>query len=476
VRLLTLTALLFIAVVAPASAATVSGTVHGPRKDAVVAAVSLKTGAVAATATVAKSGRYRLSVPKGPYAVAVRTLRARRITKGVQAPAKGVTATLAAATTGGVTAIGHIPVTIDPSTGLKGGDALGGMVPGLLDACDAKNGKLIDGTPEMQKALQGEARLSGEGRSDLRYNYTPLDPDTVIRGKITIDADGKPVADLEIVDARTGAVIKHIRVGGDKGDVLDLDPFLRQIGRGAGQIACTKPKPVAPTPSPPAKPMPAPIVPPVPAPTPPAAPGPVITARYAGTYSYDYDATDKSGPGVTHLKERFTWDARATVDTRDSSTTTSLTVAQGTIDSNGFEASGTPQGYSCTIGPFSATPVLGWYIQQGNPADTSAAYVSLPRLVGRVLTVTGSGQNCNRFGGSQALSCLANCRSGCLSWPAGPKTDTYEEAESFGRVSVPDEATHHGTTQTLSGDCGYYTVTATRTISGDLTISHAASP
>ncbi|MEA2125370.1 MAG: hypothetical protein QOI80_2152 [Solirubrobacteraceae bacterium] len=448
-RVVPLAVLAALLLTGPAGGATLAGKVRGARKLVTVEAVSLKTGAVAAVGTLHK-GRYSMQVPKGPYVVAARNLRRARLSRGVRATRRGLIVALARSSAAGAqtVGIGRIPITVDPAAGARDGQAMGTMIRGLLPECEVKKTKVVDLTPEMQKALEREAKLSKDGQSSLRYEYDPLRPTVVIRGKVTVDADGKPRADIEIVDAATGTVITHIVTGGDPGDIADLAPFLTQLGKGAAELACTKPK-VTPTPTP----------------TPTPAPGGEPTARYAGTFDWTQNYDNPDGTFL-HTREHYAWDATATASSQ------SLTVVgNATIHQDSQTAA---NDFDCTITRHDPLD-LQWTVMAGNQPGAISAYVSIPRRVGRQVVVTGNHQNCARFNGNDALTCTGDQCAGStvcgVAFPPGPKHDAYTEAIAPGRSDVQPETTHHGDTETQTKNCYGGTETVTRSISADLTLS-----
>lgn len=79
----------------------------------------------------------------------------------------------------------------------------------------------------------------------------PAQPGRTVTGRVDIDADGKPVVDITITDTKTGEVIDHIRIAGDRNsDAEDIARLLRRLGQGIGQRDCKEPEPPAPRPAP----------------------------------------------------------------------------------------------------------------------------------------------------------------------------------------------------------------------------------
>ena len=128
----------------------------------------------------------------------------------------------------------------------QGGSVEGGLINGLLPSCQADGGKLVDESKQVKDAEKNEQKLSDQGRTATKFQLNPLAADLVINGQVKVDANGKPIADIQVVDPKTGKVVDHIVVAGDPGGILDLAPFLRHVGTGIGVRACkprTKPKP-----------------------------------------------------------------------------------------------------------------------------------------------------------------------------------------------------------------------------------------
>jgi hypothetical protein len=226
-----------------------------------VQAISLDNGTVAAVA-VPRGGRYSMSVRRGPYMLVVRVLDlrgGRTIAKSSHAVLIGsssrtvnfvasaagarVRARAAASSAGMTVGIGRIPISIDVPGYNPGGSVEGGMIGGLLQGCQADGGKLVDVTKAVKDDLRTEQKLSDEGRTAVKFQLNPLTPALVIEGKVKVDANGKPVADINVVDPKTGKVIDHIVVGGDPGEIAEMSPFLSQIGKGIGARACKKKAP-----------------------------------------------------------------------------------------------------------------------------------------------------------------------------------------------------------------------------------------
>jgi hypothetical protein len=221
-----------------------------------VQAISLRNGTVAAAA-VPSGGRYSMSVRRGPYMLVVRVLDlrgGRTITKSSHAVLVGssprtvnivasaavarVRARAAASSAGVTVGIGRIPISIDVPGYQPGGSVEGGMIDGLLRGCQADGGKLVDVTKAVKDDLRTEQKLSDEGRTAVKFQLNPLAPALVIEGGVKVDANGKPVADINVVDPKTGKVIDHIVVGGDPGEIAQMSPFLSLIGKGIAARAC----------------------------------------------------------------------------------------------------------------------------------------------------------------------------------------------------------------------------------------------
>ncbi len=225
-----------------------------------VEAVSLRNASVAAVAVPVR-GRYSMSVPRGPYLVIVRAsdLRTgRTVTRAspavlvksaprtVNLVVRSASASVRArAAKGGgpVLGIGEIPINIDIPGYRPGGRAEGGIINGLLPSCQADGGRLVDVTKQVKDAAKTEQKLSDEGRTAFKFQLNPLAPALVIQGAVNVDANGKPIADLKVVDPKTGKIVDHIVVAGDPAGIDDLGPFLRQLGKGVGSRACKKRKP-----------------------------------------------------------------------------------------------------------------------------------------------------------------------------------------------------------------------------------------
>ena len=156
-----------------------------------------------------------------------------------------------AAAAGGTTVgIGRIPLSVDIAGYRPGGSVEGGLINGLLPSCQADGGKLVDESKQVKDAQKNEQKLSDQGRTASKFQLNPLAADLVINGQVKVDANGKPIADIQAVDPKTGKVVDHIVVAGDPGGILDLAPFLRHVGTGIGVRAC-KPRTKKPKPRPP---------------------------------------------------------------------------------------------------------------------------------------------------------------------------------------------------------------------------------
>jgi hypothetical protein len=223
-----------------------------------VEAISLRNATVAAV-TVPVRGRYSMSVPPGPYLVVVRVsdLRAGRTatrsshaalvgssprTVNIGAAPDGGRVRAHAASGGATVGIGRIPLSVDIPGYRPGGSVEGGLINGLLPGCQADGGKLVDESKLVKDAEKAEQRLSDQGRTATKFQLNPLTADLVIDGQVKVDANGKPIADIKVVDPKTGKVVDHIVVAGDPGGIFDLGPFLRHVGTGIGVRAC-KPRP-----------------------------------------------------------------------------------------------------------------------------------------------------------------------------------------------------------------------------------------
>ena len=227
-----------------------------------VEAISLRNATVVAV-TVPVRGRYSMSVPPGPYLVVARVsdLRAGRTvtrsghaalvgssprTVNIGAASDGGRVRAHAATGGATVGIGRIPLSVDIPGYRPGGSVEGGLINGLLPGCQADGGKLVDESKLVKDAEKAEQRLSDEGRTATKFQLNPLTADLVINGQVKVDANGKPIADIQVVDPKTGKVVDHIVVAGDPEGILDLGPFLRHVGTGIGVRVCKprrKPKP-----------------------------------------------------------------------------------------------------------------------------------------------------------------------------------------------------------------------------------------
>jgi hypothetical protein len=352
---------------APAAAAQASATVSGKLGGGwpasgrgllqTVEAVNAATGRVVATADAARN-RYAITVPAGTYVLVARAsdLRRGRI-KVLHSPAIKVTRSrkldlpvkpaakrkrraskratptaraAAAAAAGGVTGIGPIPMTADPGSGLRGGNGAGSMIDGLLPACKARGGRLVDIDPRTLDALRGEQRLNDNGRTAGPYQYTPLAPTTVVTGTGTIDANGKVIVDIKIIDPQTGDVIQHIRVGGEAGEQGDnIGKLLRHIGDQLGKQECPPPTPATTPSRRPTGTAPAPA-----APAPPPSLPSVSTLVYSGTLDGSFQQGNKpeimTGHVAWSMSAAGQWPAM----------TWSITSLSGTFTDNGSNTSG----------------------------------------------------------------------------------------------------------------------------------------
>ena len=241
-----------------------------------VDAVSLRDAAVDAVAVPVR-GRYSMSVPRGPYLVIVRVsdlrtgrtiirtsrpilAKASRSTVNLNVRAARASVRARAAKAGGpVVGIGEIPITSNvPGLYNPGASVEDGIIQGLLPSCQDDGGKLVDVSKEVRDALKTEQKLSDEGRTAFKFQLNPLAPALEIQGGVNVDAtNGTAIADIKVVDPKTGNVVDHIVVRGDPGlidgevgNIGDVGPFLRQLGKGIGSRVC-KPKPRRkPTPKP----------------------------------------------------------------------------------------------------------------------------------------------------------------------------------------------------------------------------------
>ncbi len=294
-----------------------------------VTAIDADSGAIVGTVAAPK-GRYRLALPTGTYILIARASdlrrgRARFLSSNVvalgkrgqtvdlpgdpplkakRAASRALARAAAIGGSGGSFGIGGIPVTTAAGSGLRGGNAIDPLVQGLLPECQKNDEKLIDISKQVTEARTREQQLSDDGRTQTRITVDQSQPDRIVTGKVTVDADGKPVVDITITDGKTGAVIDHIRTAGDKdSDTEDVGRLLRRVGRGVGQRDC-KPDPQPPAPAPAAK---APVT------TPPAAaPSGLITITYSGSE----DVTNKLYDGTVVQTFHADW-AESRTATRD---------------------------------------------------------------------------------------------------------------------------------------------------------------
>jgi hypothetical protein len=397
------------ALLAPAAAATaatkpvVQGTLSrwaAPARNVLgaVTAIDASSGAIVATAAAPK-GRYRMALPSGTYiligrASDLRRGRSRFLSSNVVAlgrrgqtvdlpgdpPLRARRAVARAAATGGGSSgsvgIGGIPVTTASGSGMHGGNAIDPLVQGLLPECQRSDERLLDISRQVTEARTREQQLSDDGRTSTRITVDPSAPDRVVTGRVTVDADGKPVVDITITDGRTGAVIDHVRTAGDRdSSVDDVGDLLRRVGHGVGQRDCRPdpvPTPPAPAPAAPA-PAPAPVV------TPPApAPSGLITITYSGSE----DVTNSLYDGGVVQRFHTDWSESRTA-TRDGwavgATPWSFTLLNGTISSRYQSAGGScsatlsppampDQFYNTTTvfpPPLSGPERRTWYVQTG---------------------------------------------------------------------------------------------------------------
>jgi hypothetical protein len=236
-----------------------------------VTAIDADSGAIVGTAAAPK-GHYRLALPTGTYiligrASDLRRGRARFLSSNVVALGKrGQTVDLpgdpplkakrpaprsiaraaTAGGSGGSVGIGGIPVTTATGSGMHGGNAIDPLVQGLLPQCQKSDEKLIDISKQVTEARRREQQFSDDGRTETRLTVDESQPDRIVTGKVTVDADGKPVVDITITDGKTGAIIDHVRTAGDKDSSIDdVGDLLRRVGKGVGQRDC-KPDPPPP--------------------------------------------------------------------------------------------------------------------------------------------------------------------------------------------------------------------------------------
>jgi hypothetical protein len=402
-------ALAALALLATPAAAATKPVVHGtlsrwptPARNVLgaVTAIDADSGAIVGTAAAPK-GRYRLALPTGTYiligrASDLRRGRARFLSSNVVALGKrGQTVDLpgdpplkakrpaprsiaraaTAGGSGGSVGIGGIPVTTATGSGMHGGNAIDPLVQGLLPQCQKSDEKLIDISKQVTEARRREQQFSDDGRTETRLTVDESQPDRIVTGKVTVDADGKPVVDITITDGKTGAVIDHVRTAGDKDSSIDdVGDLLRRVGKGVGQRDC-KPDPPPPAPPAPATPVPAPKAPVT---TPPAAtPSGLITITYSGSE----DATNTLYNGAVVQTFHADWSESRTA-TRDGwavgATPWAFSRLNGTISSvrsAGHSCSATlsppaapDQYYNMTTvfpPPLSGTGPKTWHVQTG---------------------------------------------------------------------------------------------------------------
>ena len=82
----------------------------------------------------------------------------------------------------------------------------------------------MDESKLVKDAEKAEQKLSDQGRTATKFQLNPLAADLVINDQVKVDSNGKPIADIQVVDPKTGKVVDHIVVAGDPGGILDLVP------------------------------------------------------------------------------------------------------------------------------------------------------------------------------------------------------------------------------------------------------------
>jgi hypothetical protein len=251
-RLALIGAALWLAVTGSAGAKTLSGDIPAaPAKSwstaLTVEALSLHNGTVQGAVRPGGS-HWSMTVPAGDYLVAAllsdsRAGSASLVDEHLAAATSLFPPRAASAAGGTVVGIGDIPIV--PAAGAPlapGGDASGGLSVGLLPACEKKNAKLVDRTQRVQDAQSREQSLSDQGLTPIKFTLQPLQPTVSVTGSVRLSNE-TAVADMKIIDARSGRLIKHVVVRGDASDFdSDLDGFLTFVGKGVGAIACEPPK------------------------------------------------------------------------------------------------------------------------------------------------------------------------------------------------------------------------------------------
>ncbi len=141
----------------------------------------------------------------------------------------------------------------------------------MLPTCQKAGTRLVDQSDVYLKAAAQEAELMRSGKTQIAYAFDPLSSNVEITGFISPGANGGPLADMVVVDSKSGQVITHFRIPGDPEDWDNLGEWERHMGVGTakvinGHFSCDIPE-EKPTPNPTPKPKPQ-----LPAtPTPPAA-------------------------------------------------------------------------------------------------------------------------------------------------------------------------------------------------------------
>jgi hypothetical protein len=232
-----------------------------------------------------------------------------------------------------------MPLEVTPDTGLlAGGHANSQIDRGAFEACRRRGGKVVAGSKSALDGIATEQRLSDEGRTPYKIEVSPIKPDFVIGGKVSLNGTGAVVADVTIRDG-TGGIVKHITARDDVRTFDDLDGFLVRIGDQIAGLDC----------GPKAKPKPKPG-------------GRSLGYRieYSGTYTDDFQDNPAPGElGPAHLQHvDITWDEVLSEHISStghvSSTPMGLTVS-GTTRVENNPPGGSSQ-FQCILGP-GRTPV-----------------------------------------------------------------------------------------------------------------------
>lgn len=224
----------------PATAAAPPATLTGhvsklpapsARVFATARAVVARTGQVVAVQDLGAASRYRLRVGSGRFVVVAaadgRDGRLARVVSRLLTARRGHTArknlkARASAAGGPVVTIGDIRLT--PQPGVRGPTLLlrDRIITDLFGPLTARGVRIVDLSAAVVAALKREQKLSDDGRSDVRYTYSPLEPQFEITGTGLAGPGGALSLQLDLKNIATGQVVSTKTVSGTGGNVAGL--------------------------------------------------------------------------------------------------------------------------------------------------------------------------------------------------------------------------------------------------------------